>query len=415
LVLVDVDMGAHLWWAGPHADIVDMAGLVDVSVGVHRWEKPFVSEYIHRERRPDFMHAHGNWARRTKVRSVPEWRDFVEIPPYPSSRFRVHEGSFVRRTLLHDPVPLPDSRAVTFEGGVTLRRWGSPAPAQAPGGSLPIELSWERRGERRDGPSQVFVFLVGHGRRVVVALEPVYGWVPYGQWGEGEVLLGRHPIALPGDLPEGRYDLGLLVIGVDGAVLAPIEPVHGAVQGDPAFAAGEVRWPGAVQIVSEGQARQIVERARAEALREGPCQDRLDRWRADAQHLGREHPARRLAEAEVRAALAGCFAAQAVRAASSGSPRAEIVAAFDAGRRLDPGHPELTATGRALAARFFDEAGRREADGQRDEAYGLLRDGLRLDPSARWQRRRAERLRDERLGLAPQATWLGRWLDGEGR
>ena len=99
VTLLDVDMGAHMWWSG--MDIVDMAGLIDVPMGHHKPHKrsdPIVAEYIFEERRPDFAHVHGNWAKRTKIPTHREWRrDYVDIGAYPISPWTHHEGSHVRR------------------------------------------------------------------------------------------------------------------------------------------------------------------------------------------------------------------------------------------------------------------------------------------------------------------------------
>jgi hypothetical protein len=96
---MDVDMGAHMWWSG--WDLIDMAGLVDVPIAHHNYEKPFMREYIFQERRPELPHVHGAWAKQTKIPQHSEWkRDFIEIPGFPAGPKALHIGNHVRRDLL---------------------------------------------------------------------------------------------------------------------------------------------------------------------------------------------------------------------------------------------------------------------------------------------------------------------------
>ncbi|MFT4627227.1 MAG: hypothetical protein ACI8PZ_005908, partial [Myxococcota bacterium] len=48
--LLDVDMGAHMVWSGFR--LYDIAGLIDVPLAQHKFERPFVQEYIFEEARP---------------------------------------------------------------------------------------------------------------------------------------------------------------------------------------------------------------------------------------------------------------------------------------------------------------------------------------------------------------------------
>ncbi len=409
-VMMDVDMGAHVWWAGEHAEIVDIAGLVDVSFGVHTWQKPFVGEYVYAERNPDLAHVHGSWASRSRLRSLPGWRQYVEVAPYPSSPYRVHEGNHVRRDLLVDPGPFDPAAEARFASGLVLRRVGVPASVQPPGGELVVELAWTRRGAG-EGPRQMIVFVAGGGRIAPVADVPGNGFLPYRQWKATEAIRGRHFLRLPADLPPGRYDLGVVVIGADGRV-DPAEALPAAaLRGDPAYARGEVRFAGAITVVDRSAAQAIVTRAAAEIAELRPCADAEARWSDARLHLPPEDPVRGAAEATARERLADCYRREAVDGALSRSPRPEIVASGAAALRLAPRSGPIRRTLASIAANWFSASRVAEARGELDEAYGLARDGLRLDPTAAWERRRAERLRDRRLGLEPQATWFGRWLD----
>jgi hypothetical protein len=408
---MDVDMGAHVWWAGEHVELMDVVGLVDTPFGVHAWQRPFLDEYVFAERVPALAHIHGGWATRTRMKGRPGFGDYVEVPPYPSSPRRTHEGNHVRRALLYDPEPLVAADEVRFASGLALRRVGVPAPTQPPGGDLTVELSWTRRGAPDRGDGRAVVFLAGQGRVHAVGLVPGGGLLPYRAWRKDEPIRGRHALRLPVDLPPGRYDLGVVVFAADGSVSPPTARPPGTLGAEPVYARGEVRWAGRVTVVRPEEAVAIVARAAPEASAGSDCAQRERRWRAARLHLPASHPARQRAEPDVREALARCFSDRAVAGLESGSPRAEIVEAGAAALRQDPAGRVVGAQLRRVASHWFDAARGREAAGDLDEAYGLLRDGLRLDPSAAWERRRAERLRDRRLGIAAQPTWLGAWLD----
>ena len=56
ITLLDVDMGAHVYYSG--WDIVDIAGLVDVPMGQHQdFNRSFIKQYLFEERMPDFAHV----------------------------------------------------------------------------------------------------------------------------------------------------------------------------------------------------------------------------------------------------------------------------------------------------------------------------------------------------------------------
>ena len=73
---MEVDMGAHLWWGDAH--FIDMAGLADVPMGHHKWERSFVREYVYEEKKPEFAHVHGGWGKKRKCERIPNgattWR-----------------------------------------------------------------------------------------------------------------------------------------------------------------------------------------------------------------------------------------------------------------------------------------------------------------------------------------------------
>ncbi|MDP6934737.1 MAG: hypothetical protein QGG40_17585, partial [Myxococcota bacterium] len=121
VTLMDVDMGAHMFYSG--WDIVDMAGLIDVPIARHRdYDKRFMKEYIFEERNPEFAHVHAGWARTTKIPQHKEWKErYIEVPGYPSGNKKLHVGNHVRRDLfITDDKAVPRDKIVQFDGGVRL-------------------------------------------------------------------------------------------------------------------------------------------------------------------------------------------------------------------------------------------------------------------------------------------------------
>lgn len=154
-VILDVDMGANMYWSG--SEIVDIAGLVDVSMGHHWFEPAFIEEYIFRERVPDFAHLHGGWARSSRIDRRPGWKgNYVEIPSYRVRRNKTHGGNHVRRDLLV-ATSWPHERGfpVPFEGGLILEGLELPTGQAAPGRHLFVEIAWRRT--KLDAPVEAAV------------------------------------------------------------------------------------------------------------------------------------------------------------------------------------------------------------------------------------------------------------------
>ena len=127
VVDLDVDMGAHMYWSD--FAMMDIAGLVDIPMAQHKFERPFIEEYVFEEMKPHFAHVHGGWATNSKIPTHAAWRrDYVEIPGYPVGRDAFHIGNHVRKDLIVQPSwDHGDERKVTYESGVTLEGWRLPA------------------------------------------------------------------------------------------------------------------------------------------------------------------------------------------------------------------------------------------------------------------------------------------------
>jgi hypothetical protein len=396
---MDVDMGAHLWWCD--CDVVDMAGLVDVPMAHHTWQKPFVNQYVYEEREPAFAHVHGSWSTRTRMTTHRAWKSYLEIDPFPVSPSTNHVGSHVWKNLFVEEGDLGETEVISFERAISMRR-PTFAARVSPGGTLHVEVEQQSPAKSR---FRTLVFL--HGARDVVAeLPPGYDWYPSSGWGPHEVVVGRHEVSLPADLPVGRYDFGIVLVEESGSVLAA--QTVGATDGltdTPVYMAGEVRWAGAVEVVSDGGRRlaaaEQVARAAAAATTDG-CG--LADWQVARQVLGRGDVARVAAETRLATDFARCFARDAAAVSSrAGLTRAEVSANADAAerkiaiaRRFDHRDPEVVRIGRGLAEKWSSEAEVAVSDA---DAYRSMRRALRADPTRSDLRVRAETLRDRSLNL----------------
>ncbi|MBT3224376.1 MAG: hypothetical protein HN348_35360, partial [Proteobacteria bacterium] len=140
--VMDVDMGANMWWGKSH--IVDMAGLVDVSMGHHEWEKPFIKEYVYGQRQPEFAHVHSHWERKTGLSRHVEWKRYIEVPGYPVSRGSRHVGNLVRRDLFVRSSWEGTPRNVAFGQNSELVGWDVVVAEVAPGGLLELDVGFRR-------------------------------------------------------------------------------------------------------------------------------------------------------------------------------------------------------------------------------------------------------------------------------
>jgi hypothetical protein len=394
-------MGAHLWWSD--FEMVDMAGLVDVPMAHHKWEKPFIHQYVYEERNPEFAHVHGSWEKKTKMAKHLEWRKrYLEIPPYPISPWTTHPGCHVRRDLfVRGQWEGSIDRSARFAGGVELAGLNLPAAEVAPGQTLYVELGWRTVGRVDD--FRAILFMATESGVASWDLPPAYDWLRPSQWKAGEVLVGRYSVSLPDALPPGLYDLGLAVVGTgaEATVRSVMSTPSGS--GKPRFAQGEILWPAAVQVLSVDAVTVLAERQLKGAVAmadDGDCDAALRHWEAGRRHLREEEAWHAGAHARLDAAMARCFA----RRSEQGMSEAGMSGAEDlvAARRWDSREPEVARVGGLLADRFAGEAEKAWSNGDADAAYLGWKAALLADPSRSDLRRLAEAARDASLGLKPE-------------
>lgn len=427
--LLDIDQGAHLFWSG--FEMMDIAGLVDVPMAQHDFEKPFVREYVFEEKKPDFAHVHGGWAATSKIPQHPEWaRDYVEMPGYGAKT--LHNGNFVRKDRIVDTGPWVGTpgRAVRFAGpeGAVLEGFELPASDLGENQRMYLEVGLSL-GVREPASANLalIVFLsnadgVAHSFWVPTG----YGWYEPKDWANDERFHGRFSFDLPDTLPPGTYDLGFVLLGSDGAVrgidadrqiarddgtsyVDPAAPpgalmglLGGANPEAPAttaarFAAGEVRFPGAVTVVTKEEADQRSDGDLARAITSadtGDCAAALSAWEVARRRQTRRDDWLEASKLRLSPSMGRCLSQRALAADDEAQ-----IADLEAARVWAPADPTVRAVGAAAAARLYAEglAARDAADWE--TAYARLRDTLRVDPSYAWARRYAEEARDRRLGI----------------
>ena len=223
VTLLDVDMGAHMWFTqkeelrhlgvvSPSWQIVDMAGLVDVPMARHIYQEAFMEEYVFQERNPTFAHVHGGWASKTRIPKLKLWKtDYIEIPGYGAGR-SLHMGNHIRKDLIiHTDVEANPERRVDFSEEVALLNWDIPAPIVAQNGNLYIDL-WLKSGLHGEDFRFYVVLNTKEGKSHIASLPPGYDWYTPSEWGQDEVFRGKFDFHLPKHLEPGTYDIGFFVI-----------------------------------------------------------------------------------------------------------------------------------------------------------------------------------------------------------
>lgn len=432
---LEVDMGAHLWWTKHR--MIDMAGLVDIPVAQSTWgQRKFAEHYVYEERPPAVAHLHGGWASKTRLKTYPMWeKGWVPLPGYPVSRRTYHTGNFMRRDLIMaDAWTGPGDRRVAFERGIALEGFDVPSPETAAGGGLYLEVGVSYRQPDDKEDFRLLAFLsddAGHLHSFDVPLG--YDWVPPSEWRMEEAFHGKFAFPLPQDLPAGRYDLGFVLVGGDGAPIpvAMQETEEGvrpeampaqAVLADgelvPArFARGEVRFPGVVEIGAPGADVAAAEADRDAAIAEakaGRCDEAVAAWEQARFHLPLQHDAWDRRHADVKhveyeeppqwwelhrpgAEISRCYAARAEQVFPDDAMAA--VAALREARIWDfrePVYVRVAAqVGDALYARGMEAYER----GAWEESYDLLHGAITAKPWHSWARKHAEEARHRMLGL----------------
>ncbi len=419
VTLLDVDMGAHMYYSGWR--ILDIAGLIEIPMARHRrFDRAFVQHYIFQEERPHFAHVHGNWARTSRINTYTEWKEgYLEIPGYPIGAGKLHIGNHIRRDLLASKgQSFPDAPKVIFEGGLRLLHVDLPAPQAAIGGELFVDLVFQAPMSRQGFTIELFLD-DGAGNSTSTVVEPAQGWLKVKDWKRDEQVHTRVRLPLPATLPPHSYQLGMVLfyapdeeekgeegeetIGEAPPRVRPLLSANGVRPSEsPLRHEGEYLPQGAtVRLLPLADAQALASSGLDEALAlaaAGDCEAGWTRFKNASRVLLADLDWRARHEPAVRRAVALCELDEA-RAADDEEDR---IAALLRARRWDHRTPGLGALSRpeARILRVEGDTWREQRDWERSyRSYALA---LKLDPSLSHVRRAAEEVRDLMLGIAKE-------------
>ncbi len=116
---------------------------------------------------------------------------------------------------LRAPWPVPASPTATWAAaidllGYQLEPWSS-ATTLHPGGTLPLQLTWQAQ-QPLEKRYRMFIHLLPAIGAPVAAqrdTEPLYGGLPTSQWPVGQPIHDEVAVPLPADMPPGRYTVVL--------------------------------------------------------------------------------------------------------------------------------------------------------------------------------------------------------------
>ena len=403
---LDVDQGAHLYWSD--FEMMDIAGLIEVPLAHHKFERAFVEQYLFEERRPHFIHIHGGWASSSRIPTFTDFRtNYVEIPGYVANAREFHIGNHVRRDLiLADRWPHETPR-VAMTGGVLLH--GVHVPSEpASGEAVYLEIGVSSTKPRKNkGPDDFRLLLFAANAEGVLHtwdVAPGYDWIFPHEWKAPEVFVGKLDLDIPDGLAPGTYNLGVVAIGGNDQVVPPQDPnlppdgVQFGGQGSfaPLLAHGEVVYPGALTVLSVDDNRAAADADRDAALAnagEGSCESGEKRWFEARMHRPRHNRWVKSEQPAIRRALAECFARRSDTLDSLDARAEALIRA----RELDHWAPGYRARKGAVAdelmaaAHQAREAALEPADWE--PAFWLFDQAVQVDRSRSWARRYAEEAR----------------------
>ena len=393
--LLEVDMGAHMYYSGFH--LVDIAGLVDVPMARHSdFNKKFIDEYVFQERLPEFIHVHDYWARTSRIPKQRRFKtDYIAIPGYPTIGNSLHIGGYIRRDLFIERIgKLAPPPVFRFAGDISLLSYDLPSPEVAAGGRVYLQ-TWWRAMARKDGFTAMVWMDDGDGNRAVTALVPGYNWYSAGEWHSQEKVSGRFWLEVPQSMPEGTYRVGMVLLDdTTGMVL----PTLSASPVPAVYLPGEVTFNETITVVSAEEADRHAEddrKATHTLAAAGDCDAAWSAWKDATRHRSRDTDWHAAHKEEARTAVAGCW----LRKAEDATDRADTIAHLTQAHRWDHHLDGLADVTQPLAAVLDAEGDARMALEDWEEAYALYSDAMAIDPTRSWTRRKAEDARDKRLDI----------------
>ena len=408
VTLLDVDMGAHMYYSG--WDIVDIAGLIDVPMAQHSdYNFAFVRHYLFEERNPEFAHCHGGWAKTSKIDKHKEWKErYLELPGYPVGGRTLHIGNNIRKDLFIQPYDASQyPQSIQISEGLSLSTYFFSALEVPAGGLLYFYTAWHS--ERENSNVQAFVILVDEkgALATVASLQPGFGWYPREDWKPEELIEGKFRIPIPTTLPTGSYSVRLAVVEHQSGI------AYGKERTDYVFLPQEFDIEGTVVVVPKDDAYKAAQKEIEDSFlqaEEGHCDRVWPLFKKATRHVLRDQVWRERREKAVRNALATCLMKQ-----SDQSPEEEKIDLLQRARKWNH-HVEGLIERSAPLAKALDEKGQElfaQAEAKDsyilskkiyEEAYQNFLDAIRLDPSLSWTRRRLEDARDKFLHINRPTT-----------
>jgi len=396
VTLLDVDMGAHMFytdWA-----IVDIAGLVDVSMARHSdFNKKFLREYLFKERRPDFAHVHGGWARASRIPKLDEWKDtYIEIPGYPIGTRRLHIGNHINKNIF---VTTKDERVpkVSFESDVHLVDVNIPSPLVQPGAQIFVYTAW-RAALRKAGFRVLIALTATDGTRTVGSFAPGYGWYPAEEWKRSETVETKFRVPVPKDFPRGPVTVSMALLDQKSGRVLAVKSTAESEETEHPWMGGAYDLTGTVLIGDGSAVADAAEADRIEAIafaESGDCESVWPAWKNAIRHGPFRKNWIQRYDASLRQILARCYAQRA-------SETPDVWAKADTlllGMKWSHKEPELVAQTRPLA-KDLEARGDALWEGKKlERAYRAFSTSIELDPSRSWARRKAEDVRDLRLKI----------------
>lgn len=400
VVNIDMDMGAHLWWAPDYRQL-DLAMLVDVAMGRHWFQhRAFVREHFFQEHRPTFVNVGGWWAAHSGLRRYPAFEKlFFDLPGYqniaPLGLFRNVAAN--RELVMADSWTGDPAHRVGFHGKVALTGWALPAPWVA-GEPAYLEAPFELLARRNEKSAVRLLAFLADESGVIASWDlPLgYGIYPWGQWRVDQIFRGRHAVPLPDGIEPGRYDLGFVVMGAANTVLPAEEIPPGATADAPKFARGEVRFPGQVEVVTRAERATRMASVRAELATQAgelSCELAIEAWIRYKRHRPVAWAFHDEERPGVGSEISRCWVGRA--SADPGSAAEHLARAH----QWSPYEPALVAAADPLADRLIAGGHSAVERGDWEAAYQAFAAVLTFAPERAWARRWAEEARDHRLGL----------------
>lgn len=413
---LDVDQGAHLYWSD--YKMMDLAGLVDVSLAHHRFGRDFVREYVFREMKPEFAHVHGGWANSSRIPTHSEWKEqYFELPGYPSGRRSVHIGNHLRKdVIMKKQWPWDISRRVLFDGGVELVGLHIPAQDTSRGYRFYFEIGVRTTSREVDDNFRILLFLSNdQGELVSWDIAMGYDWLTPDKWDEDQIFHGKFAPEIPKRLPMGTYDVGIVVLSSEGRVLLPIEDDFIAEPLAPReiaytqeegarFFNGEVRFPGILNLTPRKTVLDQAQRDYTLALNaasDGACRKGEELW----WKARMRHPRNVLwveeREIQISQRLSNCWLSFA-----GDSPDATTLAALESAYQWNHRNPSYPAVAEPISNALFDDGLAFQEARNWDEAYIAFSKVLLIDKSRPKARRYAEEARSYRFNTDPESKAL---------